>query len=177
VANIFFISDTHFGQASMLTFTYHNPGCPCLGAQVGCMERLPLRRFSSVEEMDEHMVERWNSVVRPQDHIYHLGDIAMAKRNLPIVSRLNGHKRLIPGNHDIFPKEYPKYFEHIWGLRVLDKMIFSHVPLHPRSIGKFRANVHGHIHMDGSFGRPYFNVSVEAVNYTPISLEQIKAAL
>ena len=47
MANIFFISDTHFGHAGILSFKREDGS--------------PLRDFLSVEEMDEHMVERWNS--------------------------------------------------------------------------------------------------------------------
>ncbi len=54
-----------------------------------------LREFDTVEEMDELMVERWNSVVHPQDKVYHLGDVVMHKRALPILARLNGEKFLL----------------------------------------------------------------------------------
>lgn len=61
-----------------------------------------MRPFTSTEEMDETMVDNWNRVVRPQDKVYHLGDIAMSKRPLhAIMPRLNGEKVLIKGNHDI----------------------------------------------------------------------------
>ena len=166
MANIFFISDTHFGHAGILSFKREDGS--------------PLRDFLSVEEMDEHMVERWNSVVRPQDHIYNLGDVVMRKQNLSILSRCNGHKRLVRGNHDIFPtKEYLKFFDEIYGVRVLDGMIFTHIPIHPESLGRFKANVHGHIHgsLPGKFGPKYINVSVEAVDYTPVSLEDLKLRL
>jgi calcineurin-like phosphoesterase family protein len=128
--------------------------------------------------MDQFIVDRWNSVVRPQDHVYHLGDVAMKKDSIETVSRCNGHKRLVRGNHDIFrTKEYLKYFDEIYGIRVLDGMIFTHIPIHPESLGRFKANVHGHIHASPSYGEKYFNVSVEVVNYTPISLEDLKKKL
>ena len=164
MANIFVISDTHFGHAGILTFLQDN------GSH--------LRSFGSAEEMDQFMVDRWNSVVRPQDHVYHLGDVAMKKDSIETVSRCNGHKRLVRGNHDVFrTKEYLKYFDEIYGIRVLDGMIFTHIPIHPESLGRFKANVHGHIHASPSYGEKYFNVSVEVVNYTPISLEDLKKKL
>lgn len=165
MANIFIISDTHFGHANILNFLREDGS--------------PLRRFDSVQEMDEHMVERWNSVVRPCDKVYHLGDVAMKKSCIETVARCNGHKRLVRGNHDIFPtKEYLKYFDEIYGIRVLDGMIFTHIPIHPESLGRFKANVHGHIHAKPSFGPKYINVSVEALDdYTPVSLEDLKKKL
>lgn len=121
------------------------------------------------------MVDRWNSVVRPSDHVYHLSDVAMKKDSIETISKCNGHKRLVRGNHDIFrTREYLKYFDEIYGIRVLDGMIFTHIPIHPESLGRFKANVHGHIHASPSYGDKYVNVSVEVVNYTPISLEDLK---
>ena len=166
MANIFVISDNHFGHAGILGFKREDSS--------------PLRDFSCVEEMDQHMIDCWNSVVRPQDHVYNLGDVAMKKQYITTVAQCHGHKRLVRGNHDIFPtKEYLKYFDEIYGIRVLDGMIFTHIPIHPESLGRFQANVHGHTHGSppGKFGEKYINVSVEAVDYTPVALEDLKKAV
>jgi calcineurin-like phosphoesterase family protein len=135
----------------------------------------PLRTFSCVEEMDEHMIERWNSVVRPQDHLYHLGDVVMRQQVLDVVMpRLNGHKRLVRGNHDIFrTKHYMRYFDEVYGIRVLDNMVFSHIPIHPESLGRFKANVHGHTHGQHPLGGKYIDVSAEAIDYTPVPLYKL----
>jgi len=164
--NIFFISDTHFGHANMLNFKREDGS--------------PLRLFDSADAMDECMIERWNSVVKPSDHVYHLGDVAMRRENIKTVARCNGHKRLVRGNHDVYrTKDYLPFFEEIYGLRVLDGLIFTHIPIHPESLARFHANVHGHVHAlsQGTFGPRYYNVSVEAVNYTPVSLEDLKARI
>jgi calcineurin-like phosphoesterase family protein len=60
------------------------------------------RPFSSVEEMNETIIERWNKTVAPTDQTFVLGDVALGKlaESLPLVDRLNGRKVLIPGNHD-----------------------------------------------------------------------------
>ncbi len=168
MSNIFFISDTHFGHANILTFKGQNG--------------LPIRDFHNVHEMDEHMIERWNSVVRPQDKIYHLGDVTMARQLGPdfarIINRLNGHKRLVRGNHDVAPtREYLRWFEEVYACRVLDRIMFTHIPIHPFSLERFVGNAHGHIHERQAFGPKYLNLSVEAVNYTPVSLEDIKKRL
>ncbi len=163
MANLFFISDTHFGHANILSFL--NP------------DGSPVRSFSSVEEMDQTMVDRWNSVVRHQDHVYHLGDVSMKREYLDTVSRCNGHKRLVRGNHDIFrTKDYLKYFDEIYASRVLDGMIFTHIPVYLGCLGRFSVNVHGHVHAQpqGHFGLNYYNVSVEMIDYTPVSLEDLK---
>jgi calcineurin-like phosphoesterase family protein len=161
MAEVFLISDNHFGHANILNFRKQNGD--------------RLRAFDSVEEMDEHMIEQWNSVVRPQDHIYNLGDVVMRQQVMDVVMpRLNGHKRLVRGNHDIFrTKHYMRYFDEIYGLRVLDNMIFSHIPIHPESMGRFKANVHGHLHGQHTLGGKYIDVSVEAVDYTPVPLYKL----
>ena len=164
--NIFVVSDTHFGHENILTFQNQDGS--------------PVRPFSSGEEMDQTMIDRWNSVVRPQDHVYHLGDVAMKRVHLDTVGKCNGHKRLVRGNHDIFrTKDYLKFFDEIYATRVLDGMIFTHIPTHPESMGRFGVNVHGHVHgqPQGHYGPRYYNVSVEVMNYTPISLEDLKKAV
>ena len=56
-------------------------------------------------EMDEEMIKRWNETVRPNDKVYHLGDVVINRKALTTLSRLNGDKVLIRGNHDIFKLE------------------------------------------------------------------------
>lgn len=167
--NLYFVSDTHFGHAKILTFKTSTGS--------------PLREFSCVEDMDEHMIKCWNEVVRPQDKVYHLGDVLMDKKKFYLLGRLNGHKRLVRGNHDIHPtKLYSEYFEEIHGCRVFaglpSKMCIAatHVPIHPDSGSRWSLNVHGHLHsnniMKGHTKDPrYYNVSVEQINYTPIPME------
>lgn len=164
MANIFVISDTHFGHTNMLKF-------------VGVDGVTPVRVFSSVDEMNETIIDRWNATVRPSDHVYHLGDVAIVKRDLILVKRLQGKLRLVAGNHDIYFEEYAKYFQKVCGSRVLDNMLLTHFPVHPTSLGRFLGNIHGHIHERPSPSGPYLNVSVEAVDYTPVSLEDAKQRL
>ena len=164
MANIFVISDTHFGHKNILNFKN--------------AEGQSLRVFEDVNQMNEHMIERWNSVVRPEDKIYHLGDLIVKGDDWALLGRLQGHKRLILGNHD-YPnmRLYQPYFEDIYSTRLLDKLLLSHIPIHPLSLGKAIANVHGHVHNNvkpDHFGKQYVNVSVEVVDYTPVAWEDLK---
>lgn len=172
MAETFIISDTHWGHANSLTFKRSDGS--------------PLRNFSSVEEMDEHMIQQWNSVVRPEDKVIHLGDVVINKKFLHLVGRLNGKKKLILGNHDIFPSElYAQYFYEQKAYRVFDKHIMSHIPVHRESIGRFVANVHGHLHSNqvldakGKIDPHYICMSVEQehVNYTPVPWYRVKEIL
>jgi calcineurin-like phosphoesterase family protein len=182
MSNRFAISDTHFGHTnSWEKFKRANGD--------------PLRPFTSTEEMDETMVERWNAVVRPQDTVYHLGDVVINKKSLHHVKRLNGKKNLVRGNHDIFKDaDYREVgFESLYGVRVfVDQFILSHIPLHPDCVSeRFRVNVHGHLHANEIMQtvdpsgwsyeertpRPdprYLCVSVEHTDYRPLSFEEIE---
>ena len=94
---VFLVSDTHFGHAGVCRFM-RNDGVT------------KLRPWDNPEEMDEAMVKLWNERVRPNDKVYHLGDVVINRRALSIMSRLNGDKVLIRGNHDIFKiEDYTKY--------------------------------------------------------------------
>ena len=187
--NRFLISDTHFGHTNTWEkFTLEDGS--------------PLRPFTSTEEMDETMVDNWNKTVRPQDTVYHLGDVVIARRNLETVKRLNGRKILIRGNHDIFKDKdyYEAGFEQIHGVRVfVDQFILSHIPLHPDCVGeRFKRNVHGHLHGNrimrlsvfqginvdlDTFGKTYQTyeidprylcVCVEQINFTPVSFDEVE---
>lgn len=143
----------------------------------------PLRDFPNADACDDVMIERHNARVKPSDHVYMLGDVCIRKEHLWKVRRFNGHKRLVRGNHDIFKtKDYfDAGFEEIHGCRVLDNIMLTHVPIHPDCLGRFAGNVHGHIHenvlpteetrtLDRK--RPYLNVGVEVLDYTPMTLEE-----
>ena len=164
MSDIFIISDTHWDHEGILRFK-NSAG-------------EPLRDFRDVGHMNEHMVEKWNSVVRAQDKVYHLGDVALKDKGLNYLSRCNGHKRLILGNHD-YPnmRLYQSHFEAIYSTRMIDKFLMSHIPIHPLSLGKAVANIHGHVHNNvgpDHFGKQYYNVCVEVLNYVPISFEVLK---
>lgn len=158
MTSIWLISDTHFNHSNIIKY------CD--------------RPYKNTSEMDWDMVEKWNSVVKPNDHVYHLGDVYMKASKGYIenlLSNLNGKKRLILGNHDNGKDQILlKHFEKIMLWRNFDKIVLSHIPLRQESIPGDRLNVHGHIHRNKSPDGPYKCVCVEQINYTPINLEEIK---
>ena len=132
---IFLVSDTHFGHAGVCRFTHPDDAT------------VKLRPWTDPDEMDEHLVRVWNERVRRQDKVYHLGDVVINRRALKTLSRLNGDKVLIRGNHDIFPdREYREYFRELRAYHVMNGMILSHIPVHEASLGRFGVNIHGHLH-------------------------------
>ena len=171
--SVFLVSDTHFGHKGVCHFT-RNDGVT------------KLRPFDTPEEMDEFMVEAWNAKVRPNDKVYHLGDVVMHRRSLSIMDRLNGDKVLIRGNHDIFKDDdYRKYFRELRAYHVMNGMILSHIPIHSDSLGRFGVNIHGHTHANrvmvplatsgvlDKIDVRYHCVCVEQTDFAPILLEDV----
>lgn len=159
----FLISDTHFGHANILTFKDKNGS--------------PVRSFASLEEMNETMIDNWNKTVGKEDKVYHLGDVLFTKKWLDLIlPRLNGNKVLIKGNHDTLKlSQYQQYFKDVRAYWILDKFILSHIPIHPESLSRWKANIHGHLHGKSLEDFRYKNVSVEVVNYTPLDFEEIRS--
>ncbi len=168
MANIFIISDTHFGHLGATQFL-NNDGTK-------------MRPWDDVYEMDEALVKNWNSVVTNKDKVYHLGDVVINRKALKILERLNGEKILVKGNHDVFRiEEYLPYFKDVRGSHVLDKYILTHIPIHTASIERWKGNIHGHLHSNKVLrvgttqeDPKYFCASVEQINYTPIPFETVK---
>ena len=175
----FLVSDTHFGHKGVCHFMRKDG-------------ETKLRPWDTAEEMDEEMVKRWNERVKPSDKVYHLGDVVINRKALGIMRRLNGDKVLIRGNHDIFrDDEYREHFRELRAYHVMNGMIFSHIPLHPDSLGRFGVNVHGHLHSDRvmktgksiAFGNGAFTpheidtryhcVCVEQTDFAPILFEDV----
>ncbi len=79
----YYIADCHFFHRSLLT-------------------SMDMRPFSSVEEMNETMIEKWNRKVRKNDEVVILGDLSLGSgaETDSVVKRLNGRLCLIRGNHD-----------------------------------------------------------------------------
>jgi calcineurin-like phosphoesterase family protein len=165
--NIWVTSDTHFFHDNIIQY------CG--------------RPFANAELMNDCLVENWNSVVKPGDKVYHLGDVAIGVGAYEgigsLLSKLHGSKRLIVGNHDDIPfLSKGGWFKKVQLWRVFTdwNLLLTHVPVHEGSIHERivvagGVNVHGHIHNNDSPAGPYFNACVEKHGYTPIHIEEIVA--
>lgn len=160
------VSDTHFGHEKTCTVFKRPDGSP-------------LRPFKDAEEMDRVMIERWNAVVKDEDRVYHLGDVAIGRKHLWKCQALKGRKALVRGNHDIFKTQdfINAGFEEIHGVRVLNtnedtRVILSHIPLHPESVKRFGCNIHGHMHGLQLDDPMYYCITVENTDFAPITLEE-----
>lgn len=162
----FISSDYHFGHKNIVKF------CP------------DSRPFSSVEEMNEAIIERHNSIVSPEDTTYMLGDIAFCSGSdaAKYLNRMNGKKILIVGNHDKSNLKQPSFraaFEEIHdylSIRVDGiKVCMMHYPVavwDERHYGAIM--VHGHLHSkpSGVVGR-IMDVGVDTNNCYPYNLDDV----
>lgn len=157
-----FTSDTHFFHSNIINY---------------CK-----RPFVNAEEMNEYIIKQWNSVVEPQDEVYHLGDFAFGTKEeiTKIVSQLNGRIYLVKGNHD---RKTNSFYRDCGFAEVYDKpivlnefFICSHKPL-LFITGQATLHLYGHVHNSDMF-ETYADrsccVCVERHNYTPISLDELK---
>lgn len=172
--DIWLISDTHFGHANILTFRHGGPDGPLIRGS----------RFSTVEEMDDAMIENWNKVVKPGDKVYHLGDVMFGDRESFVkkFKYLHGQKRLVVGNHDdikFFARSELFSKISLWRMFPEFGLVLTHIPLHNTIMyeGRFKnktaINVHGHLHQNPSPSNQHFNVSVEQIDFTPIHIEEV----
>lgn len=163
MSNIWFTSDQHF---------FHNN-----------IIHLSKRPFSSIEEMNDALIDNFNSVVKSGDQVYHLGDFSFAdkEQTTKIFNRLNKcQHHLIRGNHDKdqvekLPWNWVKdYYE----LKINgSKFVLFHYPIQSWN-GAYRGSIHLHAHSHHKIGsknlrRVDVGVDGPGFNYTPISIDYI----
>ncbi len=159
---IYFIADTHFNHANIVKYCN--------------------RPFKNICEMNEYIIQKWNSVVKKDDIVYHLGDVGFGSLEevKGLIEKLNGTKILLRGNHDFkigantwkeigFKEVYKKKI-------IIDNLVLTHAPT--EEVGENQINILGHIHdkpLDERFNKDnHICVSCDVVDYMPISMESIK---
>lgn len=161
--NFFFIADLHFDDKNILE--YEN------------------RPFTDVQHMNEQMIANWNAAVSENDEIYVIGDFGGEGREKEILAQLKGHKYLIKGNHDVMSNDYYREagFAEVYNKPIIlnEFWMLSHEPLYVNSNMPY-ANLFGHVHASPvyrTFSSHHYCVSAERIQYQPISLQEIKAAV
>ena len=171
--NIFFTSDLHLCHNQ--GFVYESRG------------------FKSVEEMNEAIVERWNSVVAPEDIVFVLGDLMLNdnEKALTYIKRLNGDLAVVWGNHDSEARQKLLY-EKCPAISFMGyahqfkqgKLIFylSHYPsvtanYDDKHFNQHVINLHGHTHQTVNWLNPFnpfmYHVGMDSHNCTPISIDEV----
>jgi len=160
--NIWFTSDHHFNHSNIIKY------CE--------------RPFSSVHEMNETLIENWNTRIKKRDSVYHLGDFCFYGNVSKIITRLNGHIYLLKGNHDKISSEHHKHFRWIkdyYELKINKQLyVLCHYPM----ISWRRSNhgshmIHGHCHgniQEINEGTNRVDVSVDCNKFYPVNIEEIQ---
>lgn len=140
--------------------------------------------------MDETLIENWNRVVDPKDTVIHLGDFSFKAGNrIPeYVSRLNGKKFLLLGNHDDERTVRDAGFDGLrfgfWDFKFFDhkrgekrKAFLCHYPMLAWNASFHgRPHLFGHVH-SGPRNHPFdqrkpnsYDVGVDNNEFTPVNL-------
>ena len=167
-------ADLHFGHTNLIKFPERN-------------------QFKTIDEHDEYVIRRLNSVLKPEDTLYILGDVGFRSRGGQTLAQLGqkirriecARKVLVMGNHDkLSPIEAqtvlgfdevhrgPMYYEHE---EAHGKIILSHEPVREALNNPYVINVHGHIHnyklnLDG-----FYNVNIGMTGFAPIPMGRFVA--
>ena len=150
------------------------------------------RGFSSVKEMNEAIIERWNSKVRSQDFVILLGDVMLGdnEEGIKLAKSLNGHISFYEGNHDTDNRISMLRSLENWtycgiaGIEPIDgyKFYVSHYPticstiVDTAPLKQRLINLHGHVHENKKFiyDIPYiYNVAMDAHNCYPVNINEI----
>lgn len=171
---IYFTSDTHFGHNK--TFLFEKRG------------------FKSIQEHDMQLIKNWNEIVKPEDEVYHLGDVFLGdpENGINCINQLNGKIHIIRGNHctDAKVERYKDCRNVVsieWStmLKIGKKYFYlSHFPSitktpedAPNKQGII--NLHGHTHQTTNFqedGNFYiYHVGMDSHDLRPVSIDEIKA--
>lgn len=154
------------------------------------------RKFSTVEEMNETLLDNWNSVVKPKDDVYFLGDLSFEKGKtfegtIDLVNSLNGTIHFIRGNHehvadklnDRFPNMFATYsdYKHI---KVYDndtleqqRIILCHYSFQVWDSSHYGSwNLYGHSHdsLPERKGFKSCDVGVDSWGLTPVKYETLR---
>lgn len=152
------------------------------------------RPFETMEEMNQALINNWNSVVKEDDTVFVLGDMGFCGYDKlePLMSQLNGKKYLIQGNHDsdkIVFRLYEAniiedYYKMIEVTIIGDEecpdqqLTLCHFPMIDwpnKERGAWM--VHGHQHQlpeTPSCSVMHWDVGVDKNNLKPVSFEQLK---
>ncbi len=176
--NVWFASDYHFCHANVIRFDG--------------------RPFDNVEEMNETLVNNWNSVVKPTDTVIYLGDLSFEKNGnetKKLIDRLNGKIHYILGNHDDERvirnlKRFETVSDYI-NLTIADEdhpqrrqtiMMMHYAILQWDKAHHGAWHLHGHSHQqltkdpkhDEYYTRKVLDMGCNGWDYTPVSYAEIK---
>jgi calcineurin-like phosphoesterase family protein len=177
MSNIWFTSDLHMSHAKEFLYGPRN--------------------FSNEKEMNEAIVENWNSVVQAGDTVYNLGDMAMndISSAIPYLNMLNGTQYWLLGNHDTDNK-VERILKSCWKISVPShtyahiikeggmSIYMSHYPtltanFDEKHFSRHVLSLHGHTHQTTNWldlTNPFlYHVGLDSHDMKPVNLDEIIA--
>lgn len=157
MSNVWFLSDAHLDHKNICNFR---------------------QQFGSVEEHNSTIKENYHKVVTKRDVVFMLGDMCFSKEALADIKTWTAEKKiLICGNHclerGITMRDLCDTYDGVYSFHKYKNYWLSHAPIHPTEL-RGKINLHGHTHNINIEDDRYFNCSMENINFTPISLDQIR---
>ncbi len=176
-----FTSDTHWFHKNIILYSRRPFLAP---GDVYEKERIS---FDSISKMNEELIRRWNSVVQPNDDVFHLGDFFYGRYENhqadAVLSRLNGNIDLIFGNHDDkYIREHKRFrsADHMAEINVKDRqgkkhhLILCHYGMrvwHNSHRGSLHLYGHSHGTLPGN--SQSLDVGADCWDYTPVGIDDI----
>lgn len=144
---------------------------------------LMMRPFSGPEEHDRVIIEKHNSIVKPDDKVIVIGDACASsdKEVLAKIATMNGHKVLIRGNHDrkFTDEDFAPYFEKIvedgggMNMEIEGVPVPCYLTHYPSRGVVEKFNIVGHIHSAWKFQMNMVNIGVDCHHFYPVPIEKI----
>lgn len=158
----YFTSDTHLGHANIIKHAK--------------------RPFASVEEMDEALIRNWNTVVKPGDTVYHLGDFSWGATDAATyLRRLNGNIHIVFGNHDKPVRKIAHLFKSAQDLLEVSveaqRITLCHYAMrvwNKSHHGAWQLYGHSHGSLPDNPNALSCDVGVDCWSYTPVSMAQLR---
>jgi len=187
---LWFTSDTHFGHGNIIIHCdrpFMDVGDRALCRKyVTAKQTLPPvlkeRIEAAVHYIDDTMIKNWNSVVAPEDDVWHIGDFSLSRKTVAgdYLPKLNGRLHLVRGNHD----GESTWAHHQWAFSEHyaergtqgTNLVMSHYAMRHwnGSFGdKGSIQLHGHSHGQMSPLKNQCDVGVDVWDFRPVSLQSI----
>lgn len=166
--NYFFTGDTHFGHKNIVKYCN--------------------RPFSSIEEMDDQIIKRWNSVVAKNDIVFHVGDFCFGDRDSDFDKyfyALNGRIIFIKGNHDSFAWKNKEKFESFcagyYEAKINNQnIVLCHYAMKVWNKSHFGSwHLYGHSHgmLPSDISSLSMDCGVDTHNFYPWSYDEVKSVM
>lgn len=167
MSQVFFVSDLHLGHKNI------------------CKYR---KEFTSQKEHDSTIVNNILKCAGKRNHLWMLGDCFFTKESLThlyLFKQSFDKVHWILGNHDtdrpeskenVFLAANRGWVDGIYSMAKINRFWLSHAPIHTDEL-RGRMNIHGHTHYHNIDDDRYINVSMEQIDYKPISLQNILTKL